>query len=74
MIFRISGYATISTQTSVFIIGGWNRIELSSIIAEFSDYQWSHFGNLQTARNDHSAISVGSLTFIIGGLSADGKP
>ena len=69
--FRISYYASVSTQTSVLIIGGWSNDSPSSSIVEYKDDKWTVIGNLKQARLGHRAISIGSLVMIIGGYSRD---
>ena len=74
--FSISDYASVSTQTSVLIIGGYNDDgyngdEFLSSIVEFKDDEWTVIGNLKQARHGHQAISIGSLVMIIGGGSND---
>ena len=71
--FSISHYASVSTQTSVLIIGGYNvdKWETLSTIVQYKDDKWTVIGNLKQARNGHQAISIGSLVMIIGGGSGD---
>ena len=75
---RISGYATTSTEESVYIIGGWtgdsSTDSRTPIIAEYKNDQWTNVGNLNQPRHAHSAITSGSLTMVIGGSSTDGQP
>ena len=61
-------YASVSTQTSVLIIGGlvnWS----SPFIREYKDDKWTTIGRFKQARYMHQAISIGSLVMIIGGGS-----
>ena len=66
--FRISHYATSSTENSVYIIGGYaaspNNIP---IIAQYKNDEWHNVGNLKQGRHGHGAITSGSLTMVIGG-------
>ena len=71
MLFSISNYASVSTKTSVLIIGGLTEYERSSSIVEYKDDKWTVIGNLKPARNDHQAISINSLIIILGGDSND---
>ena len=71
MLFSISNYASVSTKTSVLIIGGLTEYERSSSIVEYKDDKWTVIGNLKQARNDHQAISINSLIIILGGDSND---
>lgn len=72
--FRICGYATTTTQDSVYIIGGNTKHTTSTIstIAKFTDYMWTNAGNLQQARSAHGAITIKGRTMIIGGSSDSG--
>ena len=70
MFFSISHYASVSTQTSVLIIGGWSNGYESSIV-EYEDDKWTVIGNLKQARDKHQAILIGSLVMIIGGDSSN---
>ena len=70
MFFSISNYASVSTETSVLIIGGYSSTGLSSIV-EYKDDKWTFIGILKQARYVHQAISIGSLVMIIGGRSVD---
>ena len=70
--FRISYYATTSTDTSVYIIGGFNgwindSPSRSTLIAKYIDGFWSEPGSLKRARNSHGAITIEERTLIIGG-------
>ena len=70
-IFRISAYATASTDESVLIIGGYTGGSPSRIstIAEYKDGNWKNVGNLAQARYGHGAITSGSVTMVAGGYS-----
>ena len=67
---RISMYATTSTKESVYIIGGFTNDSSmglrTSIIAEYNDNKWKHFGDLSQARQAHGAITSDSMTMTIG--------
>ena len=69
LVFRISFYATASTDESVYIIGGFTAGSPSrtTAIAEYKDGNWKLVGNLAQARSDHSAITSGYTTMVIGG-------
>ena len=78
LFLRISHYATTTTEDSVYIIGGWssgssaeNRIP---IIAKYKSDKWYNEGNIYQTRANHSAITYGPLTMIIGGASNDEQP
>ena len=71
IILRLVQYATVSTETSVFIIGGYEYSPFvnnrKSSIMEYNNNFWNHVGNLHTARHRHIAIASGSMVMIIGG-------
>ena len=71
IVLSILRYASVSTQTSVLIIGGYSNNGISSFIVEYKDDKWTVIGNLNQARYGHQAISIGSLVMIIGGRSTD---
>ena len=71
LFIRISNYASVSTQTSVFIIGGWTNSGRRSSIVEFNDDIWIILGNLKQTRSSHQAILIGSLVMVVGGSSND---
>ena len=78
--FRISHYATTSTEESVYIIGGFTYDSSTGnktpVIAEYKNDQWYNVGSLKQSRHAHGAITSGSFTMVIGGSSAapDYKP
>ena len=68
----ITGYATISTPTAVYIIGGYEHFSFQmhplSIIAKYENDAWAQLGTkLDSRRHGHSAISLEDEIFIIGG-------
>ena len=71
--FSISHYASVSTQTSVLIIGGYSvdKWETLSTIVQYKDDKWTIIGNLKQARESHQAVLIGPLVMIIGGYSHD---
>ena len=76
LIFRISYYATASTDESVYIIGGYTdgSPDRISTIAEYKDGNWkTEIGNLAQARRMHSAITSGSTTMVVGGYPISGR-
>lgn len=75
-------YACASTDDSAYIIGGniskFYQADIAKLtnirtdtIAQFKDNVWNNIGNLKSARSGHSAITIGSLTMIVGGISKD---
>ena len=82
IILRISRYATVSTDESVYVIGGYtgNPNEdgyvppmKSSVIAEYRDGSWNNIGNFVQGRDYHSAILLGSSIMIVGGIRESGR-
>ena len=77
--FRITNYATTSTEESVLIIGGitngspGTNGRIISTIAEYKNGSWKNVGNLAQARDSHSAITLGSVTMIVGGAPNSGS-
>ena len=72
-ILRISYYATSSTESSVYIIGGFTNSPYNiPIIAQYKNDEWYNVGNLKQTRHGHGAITSGSLTMVIGGYNPDG--
>ena len=69
--FRISHYATASTDSAAYIIGGWNGDSRVSTIAEYKNNNWRKFGDLSKARYSSSAISFNGEYIIVGGY--DGR-
>ena len=69
--FSISHYASVSTQTSVLIIGGQANWRRSLSVVEYEEDEWTVIGSLKQARFAHQAISIGSFVMIIGGISND---
>ena len=66
-------YAAASTSDSVLIIGGFTAGSpaYTSTIAEYKDGNWKKVGNLAQARNNHGAITSGSITMVVGGDRSD---
>ena len=82
--FRIYWYATASTSSAAYILGGYfenwvpkkgGRFEkvrnYYSTIAEYKNNKWSKFGDLQKKRYGHSAIFFNEETIIVGGIVED---
>ena len=76
--FRIWNYATASTDSAAYIIGGdssygW-RIKYVSTIAEYKNNKWTKFGDLTKKRSYSSAIFYNGEYIIIGGdVSPSGR-
>ena len=64
----IYGYATASTESAAYIIGGNSEHnEGMSIIAEYRDNKWNRYGDMRTKRYRASAILLNGEHIIIGG-------
>ena len=65
-ILRIYGYATTSTDSAAYIIGGYSNGIVSSIV-QFKNNQWLKIGDLKESKEDLSAISHNGEYLIAGG-------
>lgn len=76
-VHSISDYASVSTENSVFIFGGydqWSNSDsenFSSLIVEFTNDKWFEAGRMPYPRVGHGAISFNKLSMMIGGESID---
>ena len=70
--FRISGYATASTDSAAYIIGGIGG-GLVSTIAEYKNNKWRKFGDLTKGRKFSSAIFFNGEYIIVGGYVRSGR-
>ena len=72
-ILRISHYATASTDSAAFILGGWIGKETAdwrtSTIAEYKNNEWQKIGNLNEVKDSTSAIFHNGEYLIVGGDS-----
>ena len=66
---RISNYATASTDSAAFILGGWDGNDRVSTIAEYKNNEWQRIGNLNEVKNCLSAIFHNGEYLIVGGDS-----
>ena len=64
--FRIWGYATASTDSAAYIIGGYGD-DYVSTIAEYKNNKWRKFGDLTKKRGISSAIFFNGEYTIFGG-------
>ena len=73
--YRISLYATASTNESIYIIGGYvgGSASYTSTIAEYKEENWKNVGNLAQARAYHGAITSESTTMSVGGYPNRGS-
>ena len=67
ILLRISRYATASTDSAAYIIGGWTGSGRTSIIAEFKNNKWRKIGELNEPKSDLSAILHNEEYIIVGG-------
>ena len=73
-VFRIYGYATASTDSAAYIIGGYDGWNYDSTIAEYKNNKWRKFGDLTKKRGGSSAIFYNGEYIIVGGdVSASGR-
>ena len=68
----ITGYATVSTPTAVYIIGGYEHFSFQmhplAINAKYENDAWTQLGvKLDSRRHGHSAIWLEDEIFVIGG-------
>ena len=68
-IFRIAQYATASTDTAAFILGGHDGEDRISTIAEYKNNEWSKIGDLNGAKSSLSAILHNEEYLVVGGDS-----
>ena len=69
--FRISYYATASTDSAAYIIGGSDGWKYISTIAEYKNNKWRKFGDLTKKRSRSSAIFFNGEYIIVGGNVED---
>ena len=63
----ISDYGIISTDSSVFIFGGYTGSSEESNIVEYNENGWSEVTQMKDARRGHSAIQISDRVIIVGG-------
>ena len=67
---RICSYATASTDSAAYIIGGYGDDHVSTI-AEYKNNKWRKFGDLTKKRNYSSAIFYNGEFIVVGGYVED---
>ena len=82
IIHRVALYATASTTSAAYIIGGAVReigdstadwaSRRTSRIMEYKNGEWRTIGRLDSFRRSASSISNGDDTMVIGGAAIDG--
>ena len=73
IVLRISNYATASTDSAAYIIGGWSGSGTYSTIAEFKNNQWRKIGELNEPKAVTSAIFHNGEYMIVGGFLGHGS-
>ena len=75
ILLRISHYATASTDSAAYIIGGYiGGGRRTSIIAEFKNNEWRKIGELNEPKSELSAILHNGEYIIVGGnVDDDGR-
>ena len=69
--FRIWNYATASTDSAAYIIGGSDGwYSYVSTIAEYKNNKWRKFGDLTKKRINSSAIFFNGEYIIVGGYTS----
>ena len=71
-IFSIYYYATASTDSAAYIIGGWSGHRVSTI-AQYKNNKWLKIGDLNEKKNYLSAIFHNGENFIVGGSVYSGR-
>ena len=73
-ILRISYYATASTDSAAYIIGGYVKNDgRVSTIAQYKNNKWLKIGDLKEEKYCLSAIFHDGEYFIVGGYSDSGR-
>ena len=72
-ILRISRYATASTYSAAYIIGGYDVHYRISTIAQYKNNKWLKIGDLKEEKYCLSAIFHDGEYFIVGGYSDSGR-
>ena len=71
-ILRICYYATASTDSAAYIIGGYVGGSYISTIAQFKNNQWLEIGDLKERKDELSAIFHDGEYLIVGGNTYSG--
>ena len=71
--FRISHYATASTDSAAYIIGGYNGYDEVSTIAEYKNNKWRTIGNLNEPKYGPSVIFNNGEYIVVGGDANSGR-
>ena len=71
---RISKYATASTDSAAYIIGGSNEnYDYVSTIAEYKNNKWRTIGNLNEPKSELSVIFNNGEYIVVGGAVDSGR-
>ena len=68
-ILRIYNYATASTDSAAYIIGGYEYNERVSTIAQYKNSKWLKIGDLNEKKYSLSAIFHNGENLIVGGYT-----
>ena len=66
-------YATASTDSAAYIIGGYGRKLYQSTIAQYKNNKWLKIGDLNEKKKSLSAIFHNGEHFIVGGWTDSGR-
>ena len=72
-LLRISHYATASTDSAAYIIGGYKGDDYVSTIAEYKNNKWRAIGNLNEPKSSLSAIFNNGEYIVVGGNVDSGR-
>lgn len=70
--FRIYAYATASTNSAAYIIGGWGPDGMISTIGQYKNNKWLNIGDLKEKKSSLSATFHNGEYLIVGGTTGDG--
>ena len=70
---RIYRYATASTDSAAYIIGGYDSWEYVSTIAEYKNNKWRKIGNLNEPKSGLSVIFNNGEYIVVGGNVNSGR-
>ena len=70
--FRIYAYATASTDSAAYIIGGRGSDGRISTIGQYKNNKWLNIGDLKEKKSSLSATFHNGEYLIVGGTTGDG--
>ena len=71
--FRIYKYATASTDSAAYIIGGYDGDDYVSTIAQYKNNKWRRIGNLNEPKSGPSVIFNNGEYIVVGGYVDSGR-